>query len=119
MPSQHRKHRGYASQRIVANFLKANGFPYAEPVGAGRKGSDITGTPCIDWEVKARRGFAPTEAMKQAQERAKDGIVPIVVLRPDGWGEARIADWLAIVPLSVIVELLREAGYGEPLQTLR
>jgi len=115
MTSQHRKHRGYASQRIVADYLREHGWPFAEPVGAGRKGSDVTGTPAIDWEVKARRGFSPTEAMKQSQERSADGVIPIAVLRPDGWGEARIADWPAIVPLSVIVQLLREAGYGDSI----
>jgi hypothetical protein len=25
-----RKHRGYASQRIVADYLRSNGWPYAE-----------------------------------------------------------------------------------------
>ncbi len=112
MPSQHRKHRGYATQRIVANYLREHGWPFAEPQGAGRQGSDITGTPALDWEIKARRGFSPTEAMKQSANRAKEGVVPIVVLRPDGWGEAKIADFPAIVPLSVMVYLLREAGYG-------
>jgi hypothetical protein len=112
MTSQHRKHRGYATQRIVANYLRGQGWAFAEPVGAGRAGSDITGTPSLDWEVKARRGFNPTEAMKQSADRAKSGVIPIVVLRPDGWGEAKIADFPAIVPLSVMTYLLKEAGYG-------
>ena len=51
-----RKQRGYDSQRLVANYLRDNGFPHAEPVGAGRTGSDVTGTDGLDWEVKARRG---------------------------------------------------------------
>ena len=29
--TQHRKHRGYASQRIVADYLRTHGFPFAEP----------------------------------------------------------------------------------------
>jgi hypothetical protein len=59
MPSQSRKHRGYKSQKIVANYLVANGWPYAESTGAGRSGTDVTGTIGIDWEVKARTGFNP------------------------------------------------------------
>jgi len=109
--SQHRKHRGYESQAIVARYLKQHGWLFAESTGAGRAGSDITGTPCIDWEVKARRGFNPTEAMTQAAERIEEGVIPVAVLRPDGWGEAKIAKWPAIVPLEVLVQLLREAGY--------
>ena len=36
MASQSRKHRGYATQRIVAEYLQANGWEHALPVGAGR-----------------------------------------------------------------------------------
>jgi len=52
-----RKQRGYDSQGIVANYLKENGWPYAEPVGAGRSGSDVTGIVGVDVEVKARRNL--------------------------------------------------------------
>jgi len=111
--SQHRKHRGYATQRMVADYLKKNGWAFAESTGAGRSGSDVTGTPALDWEVKARRGFSPIDAMEQAKARAVDGVLPICVIRPDGWGEARIADFPAIIPLSLMVQLLKEAGYGD------
>jgi len=112
MPSQHRKHRGYKTQDLIAQYLKKNGFPYAESTGAGRSGTDITGTPCIDWEVKARANFDPIGAMKQSMERASEGTLPIAVLRPNGWGEANIDKYPCIIPLSVLVQLLRDAGYG-------
>lgn len=115
---QGRKHRGYKSQDILASFLSENGFPYALSAGAGRTGSDVTGTIGIDWEVKARRGFPVTQTMTQLEERAQDGLVGIAVLRPDGWGAANIHKWPAIVPLHVLVTLLREAGYGDPIQKL-
>jgi hypothetical protein len=112
MTSQSRKHRGYKSQSILAEYLKINGWPFAESVGAGRSGTDITGTPCLDWEVKARSGFDPAGTMKQLSARAKEGEIPIAVLRLNGQGEASINDWCTIVPLSVMVQILREAGYG-------
>lgn len=108
--SQHRKHRGYASQRIVSEYLRA-WWPYSEPTGAGRQGSDILGVVGVDIEVKARRGLDLTGTIHQQAERAADGIVPIAVIRPDGYGPARIAEWPAVMPLSVAVQLLREAGY--------
>lgn len=113
--SQHRKHRGYGSQKIVAIYFSENGFPYAESTGAGRSGTDVTGVVGVDIEVKARRGFPVAEAMKQLRERKKDGVVPVAILRLDGSGPKDIANWPAIVPLSVFVDLLRGAGYGEPL----
>lgn len=112
MTSQSRKHRGLASQRIVAEYLRTRGWPYAEPTGAGRSGSDVIGVLDIDVEVKARRGFDPSSAMKQQAERA-DGRLPFAVLRLDGQGEAAIGAWPVIIRLDQFVQLLREAGYGD------
>lgn len=107
MPSQHRKHRGYASQRIVADHLRANGFPHAQPVGAGRSGSDITGVYGLDIEVKARRGFNPSEALKQLAERAAEGVMGVVVLRLDGQGPASIEEWPVVMRLGDVLPMLR------------
>ena len=113
--TQHRKHRGRASERIVAEYLRTHGFPYAEPVGAGRDGSDVTGVPGLDIEVKARRGFNPVAAMKQQAERADEALLPFAVLRLDGQGPASIEDWPVVVRFGAFIQVLREAGWGEPL----
>lgn len=112
--SQSRKHRGYRSQRVVADFLRDNGFPYAEPVGAGRAGTDVVGVVGVDVEVAARRGFPVREKMRQLDARSTDGLLGVVVLRPDGMGESSVAQWPAIVCLADLVALLRAAGYGMP-----
>lgn len=75
MPSQSRKHRGYRSQKVLANYLTNNGFPFAESTGAGRSGSDITGCVGIDFEVKARTGFNPAAAIKQLKDRKRKHLV--------------------------------------------
>ena len=114
--SQHRKHRGYRSQRVVAERFAAHGFPHAEPVGAGRAGTDIVGLVGIDVEVKARRGLNITALMKQLNERAADGVLGIGVIRPDGMGEASIGMWPVVMCLDDAIALLRAAGYGTPLE---
>jgi hypothetical protein len=114
MPSQHRKHRGYKSQDILATYLSTNGFPYALSAGAGRSGTDVTGTLGIDWEVKARRGFSPADTMKQLKERHNGKDLPVAVLRLNGQGEASIGDWVAMLRLEDFVNLIRDAGYGDP-----
>ena len=86
MPSQSRKHRGYRTQKVWAEYLAENGFPYAESTGAGRGGTDITGTVGIDWEIKARTGFNPAAAIAQLKDRESDDL-GIVVLRLNGQGE--------------------------------
>jgi len=111
--SQSRKHRGYRSQKVVANYLAANGFAYAESTGAGRQGSDITGTIGIDWEIKARTNFSPGETMRQLKDRADPLDLRLAVLRLNGQGEASIGDWVALLSFEQLVALLREAGYGD------
>jgi hypothetical protein len=111
MPSQHRKHRGYKSQKIVADYLVSQGWPYAQSTGAGRSGTDITGTIGIDWEVKARKDFNPSGAIKQLKDRSKENILPVAVLRLNGQGEANVGEWPVILRLEDFVGLLKSAGY--------
>ena len=96
MPSQSRKHRGYRSQKVLALYLAENGFPFAESTGAGRSGSDVTGTVGIDWEVKARTGFNPAAAIAQLKDRKKDDL-GIVVLRLNGQGEKSVGVWVSLM----------------------
>lgn len=112
--SQSRKYRGYASQRIVAEYMASNGWPFAESTGAGRSGTDVTGVPGIDVEVKARRNLNLTALISQMLERRVPGVFPMAVVRPDGAGPTTVGQWPAVVPLSDLLDLLHEAGYGEP-----
>jgi len=94
MPSQHRKHRGYRSQKVVANYLVEHGFPFAESTGAGRPGT-----------------------IKQLKDRSDGKDLPVAVLRLNGQGEASIGEWVTILRLEDFVNLLRAAGYGDPVET--
>ena len=113
MTSASRKARGSQTQNAAANWFRTNGWPYAEPVGAGRPGRDITGTPGLACEVKARRDLRPSEWVRQATNGA-GGDLPFVVHRPDGMGPASIADWPVTLRLEDFTALLRAAGYGDP-----
>jgi hypothetical protein len=112
VPSQSRKHRGYRTQKVWANYLSENGFPFAESTGAGRSGTDITGTIGIDWEIKARTGFNPAAAIAQLKDRKSEDL-GIVVLRLNGQGEKSVGDWVTLLRGEDLVWLLREAGYGD------
>lgn len=108
--SQHRKHRGMKTQALVAGYLRANGWPHAGSAGAGRTGSDITETPDIAVEVKARRDFNPLAWVRQARAAA-DGRLAFAVVRPDGIGETP-GEFLVCIRLADFVPVLRCAGYG-------
>lgn len=109
-----RKRRGRQSEHVVADYLRRNGFDFAEAVGAGRSGTDVTGTPGIDWEVKARRGLNLAGLLRQLDERADQERLGVGVVRLDGQGPASIETWAAVLTLADLVALLRAAGYGTP-----
>ena len=101
MTSQSRKHRGYATQRLVASYLQQF-WPYAQSVGAGQSGSDILNTP-FDIEVKARTGFNPSAVLKQLKARAS-GRMGFAVLRLNGQGRAE--DFCVVIRLEDFMELV-------------
>lgn len=114
--TQHRKHRGYESQKWAAEWFQEHGWPFAESAGAGRPGVDVTGMPGVAVEVKARRGFNLTGWLKQAASERRKGL-PVVIVRPDGYGKARLHQWGAVLTLEDLTTLLHQAGYGTPYDT--
>lgn len=110
--SQHRKRRGMKTQALVAELMRGRGWPFAESAGAGRSGADVTGTPDVAVEVKARAGLDPLAWVRQA-EGAADGRLPFAVFRPNGMGE-HPEQFLAMIRFGDLLDLLTEAGYGDP-----
>lgn len=113
--SQHRKHRGMRTQKLIAQYLAARGWPYADTAGAGRPGSDITGTIDIAVEVKARTGFNPLAWVRQAETGAKQERaprLPFAVMRCNGQGEDP-SQYITLIRFGQFVNLLQEAGYGD------
>lgn len=113
MASQHRKHRGMRTQKVVAEWLK-QWYPNAESTGAGRQGEDITGVP-FSIEVKARSDFSPLAWIKQA-ETNKNGRITFVVSRCNGQAE-RAEEYLAFMRLGDLMNLLQErAPNNDPMR---
>lgn len=108
-----RRARGFETEELVVAALRADGWPQAETPTRGAGGRDILGTPGVCFEIKARTGFEPLAAMRQAARNA-DGDLPVVLLRLNGQGEKSIDSWPAILPFGELRKLLRAAGFGEP-----
>jgi hypothetical protein len=111
LTNESRRRRGRETELIFAQYLKQNGWIYAEATSSSAVGTDIKGIIGVDWELKARAGFPVKEAMKQQSKRIKEGVLPIAVLRQNGQGEADIDNWPAVVPVHIMIQLLKEAGY--------
>jgi len=108
MASQSRKYRGFATERIVAQYLQ-QWWEFAS-VGRG-KGKDIYGVPNLNIEVKARTGFQPKQVLAQIKARTSiSGEIGFAVLRLNGQGEdAR--EYAAVIRFEDLVNLLVKAGY--------
>jgi hypothetical protein len=112
MPSQSRKHRGYKSERSVAEFL-SQWWPGAA-VQRGN-GKDVINVP-FDCEIKSRSTFAPKEWLRQAANRAAaSNELPFVVARMNGQGDSQeaVPEYLAFMRFGDLVQLLLRAGYGD------
>jgi hypothetical protein len=109
-----RKSRGAETQRVAAEWYRANGFPYCTDAGAGRSGRDLLNMIGLAPEVKARTDFSPLQWARQAARTAA-GDVPFVLLRCNGQGPSTVAEWPVIVPNLHWTQMIRAAGFGEPL----
>jgi hypothetical protein len=105
--TNHRKHRGYRTQKVIADYLK-QWWAYADTAGAGRQGEDILNIPTISIEVKARSDFQPLAWIKQAESNA-DGKLPMVIMRCNGQGEDA-GEYLAFVKLKDIMPIIYQAA---------
>ena len=108
MASQHRKHRGYATERIVSRYLQQ--WWSNASVGRGQ-GKDILNVP-FDIEIKARNSLDIKGTLRQIKARtAKTGELGFACFRLNGQGEASVEEFVCMLTLSDLVELLRKADY--------
>lgn len=78
-------------------------------VGRG-SGRDILNVP-FDCEVKARTGLDVVGTLRQIETRtAESGLLGFACFRLNGQGE-QASDYVAMLRLGDLVELLRAAGY--------
>jgi hypothetical protein len=107
MASQARKHRGFRTERVVAQYLSTV-WTHAN-VGRGN-GKDIVGVP-FDVEIKARASFQPLAWIKQYRARtAISGQLGFCVMRLNGQGEDA-SEYACIIRLADLLPLL-QLKYG-------
>lgn len=107
--SQSRKHRGFRTERVVAEYLRR----WWEGASVGRgNGRDILNVP-FDCEVKARAALDIRGTLRQIESRTgKSGLLGFATFRLNGQGETA-EEYVAMLRLGDLVGLLLEAGYGK------
>ena len=107
MASQARKHRGFRTERVVAQYLST--VWQGACVGRGN-GKDILNVP-FDAEIKSRTGFQPLAYIKQYKARtAISGELGFAVLRLNGQGE-NAEEYACVIRLGDLLPLL-QLKYG-------
>jgi len=110
MASQHRKHRGYATERLVATYFQQ--WWRNASVGRGQ-GKDVLNVP-FDIEIKARNSLDIKGTLRQIKARtAKTGELGFACFRLNGQGEASVEEFVCMLTLGDLVELLRKADYDK------
>lgn len=105
--------RSREADDIMAEWLKKHlGFSKAKRTPASLSGVDIQNTPGLAPEGKATGKFNIMASLRQAVKNAKNGDLPFVYYRPNGFGEAKIAEWPIILRNDDFTELLKKAGYA-------
>jgi hypothetical protein len=105
--SQSRKHRGFRTERVVAEYLRRWWEGASVSRGAGR---DIINVP-FDCEVKARSALDIRGTLRQIETRTvESGLLGFACFRLNGQGE-QAQDYVAMLRLGDLVQLLRDAGY--------
>lgn len=107
--SQSRKHRGFRTERVVAEYLRRTWEGAVVGRGSGR---DILNVP-FDCEVKARSALDIRGTLRQIETRtAKSGLLGFACFRLNGQGE-HAEEYVAMLRLGDLVELLEAAGYKD------
>ena len=111
------KAKGTAAESALVRFLSGQGFPNAERralTGQFDQG-DVTGTPCLAWEVKNHKTYHFPAWLKETETERINAKADfgILVVKPNGVGLTNAGQWWAVMSVADIVNLLRDAGYGD------
>ena len=106
--SQSRKYRGFRTERVVAEYLRR----WWEGASVGRgSGRDVINVP-FDCEIKSRTGLDVSGTLRQIETRtAKSGLLGFACFRLNGQGDTKPDEYVAMLRLGDLVQLLRDAGY--------
>lgn len=111
------KQIGTAWAQKIAEYLAATGFPYAErrvQYGVNDKG-DLTGIPDVVIEAKREQRTDLSGWLREAHAERENAGARIAAVWAWRRGKGSPADAYVLMDGATFVQLLREAGYGEPL----
>jgi len=113
------KAKGRAFENSIVEYLTGAGWPYTERrrlAGSADKG-DLSGIPAVMVEAKAQKEYSLPAWMREVDTQTNNAKAVIGVLWMKLRGKGKAEDGLVVMRPATFVRLLREAGYGPPLDT--
>ena len=112
------KRKGSKAELDVVKYLQSHGWIYAERRLAGDRNDkgDVAGVNGVCIEIKNRTKTSLAEWVQEMLVETKNALARTGVVIHKRKGKADVADWYATLPVSMYVQLLKEAGYGENKQ---
>lgn len=104
--------KGARGERELAEFLRERGIAARrgqQYSGGGDSPDVVTDLKEIHFECKRVEAGNPYDWLAQAQRDASEGQVPVVAHKRNN------KDWIAILPLDKLLNLVRNARYGGAL----
>lgn len=104
---------GTRAETAVVRFLRTAGWPHAErrALAGAQDLGDVTGTPGIVWEVKARKN-TPSDTdvagwmdETETERRNASAGIGVLIVRRRGVGEGHAGRWWAYLPAGTIAAL--------------
>lgn len=116
------KQKGTLAETAVADFLRKTFTAVERRTLSGKNDKgDIAGVPGCVIEVKNQRSYKIHEWMKETEtERANaKAEIGLLVIKPNGIGVSKVADWWTVVSLETITKLIEELERAKRLQSSR
>ena len=106
------RRKGARWETEVVNYLRANGFPYAErrPPGQPIDRGDILGIAGVVIECKNQRQLAPGAWIDQATQATHNTHADLAVVIAKRHGHPNVEDALAIMRTDHLLQLLHETN---------
>lgn len=104
------KAKGTLAEVGVRDFLRANGFPYAErlPTEGGKDRGDITGVPGVVIEVKNCKTFDLAGWVKECEVEMANAGVELGIVWAKRRGTTDPGKWFVVTTGDVLVKMLAD-----------
>jgi len=108
-----------AESAFVKNERVLESFPMVErrALSSVNDMGDVAGAPGLVFEIKNHKSYKFPEWLKETEVERINAKADygVLIVKPNGVGLGSVQDWWAVMTVGQMLNLLREAGYGDSL----